>query len=107
METDDLSADRPFGELLKQLRIQQGLSLETLAAKVGKTKGYLSLVENGRRAPSPALIERLATIFGGDLNDWMFLAVEREKLKETLGKYPEQVRRFLRTEARQRKSERR
>ncbi|MFE6306789.1 helix-turn-helix domain-containing protein [Nocardiopsis sp. NPDC057823] len=41
-----------FGEELRRLRTQAGLSLNELAGKVHYSKGYLSRLENGRQAPS-------------------------------------------------------
>lgn len=41
-----------FGEMLRQLRTQRGLSLSELARAIHYNKGYLSRVENGLRVPS-------------------------------------------------------
>jgi transcriptional regulator with XRE-family HTH domain len=93
----DLPGERSFGDLVKSRRLARGLTIEQLAALVGKSKAYLCLVENGKREPTPALIERLADLFGGDLNDWKFLGLERDRLRQTLDQYPTQVQKFLRT----------
>jgi transcriptional regulator with XRE-family HTH domain len=45
---------------LRQARLRAGLTQARLAASVGVSQGYLSLLESGRRAPSPALARRLA-----------------------------------------------
>ena len=86
-----------FGELVRTRRRQKGLTIEQLATLVGKSKTYMSFVENGKREPTPRLIERLADILGGDLSDWKFLGLERNRLQRTLAEYPAQVEKFLRS----------
>ena len=49
-----------FGQRLRHLRRERGLTLDALGAKVGKPAPFLSLVENGRREPRLSLIEALA-----------------------------------------------
>lgn len=49
-----------FGERLRHLRRQRGLTLDALGRKVGKPAPYLSLVENGRREARLSLIDALA-----------------------------------------------
>jgi HTH-type transcriptional regulator, competence development regulator len=93
----DLPADKSFGELVRTRRLARELTIDQLAGLVGKSKAYLCLVENGKREPTPALIERLAELFGGDLNDWKFLGLEQNRLRQTLDQYPTQVQKFLRT----------
>jgi transcriptional regulator with XRE-family HTH domain len=84
---------------VKSRRLERGLTIEHLARLAGKSKAYLCLVENGKREPTPALIERLAEIFGENLNDWKFLGLERDRLQRTLDEYPAQVQKFFRTMA--------
>ncbi|MBW4719707.1 helix-turn-helix domain-containing protein [Saccharothrix obliqua] len=47
-------------ERLRYLRVISRRSVTALAAEVGCTKGALSAIENGHRAPSPDLLGRLA-----------------------------------------------
>ena len=49
---------------LRSLRQQHDLSLDTLAAKTGLTKGFLSLVERGLKAPSISTLMSLSQAFG-------------------------------------------
>jgi predicted transcriptional regulator/DNA-binding XRE family transcriptional regulator len=59
-----------FGQRLRHLRRERGLTLEALGEKVGKTAPYLSLIENGRREARLSLIEALADaldVGAGDL----------------------------------------
>jgi len=61
-----------FKERLRDLRTSHGLSLETLAQKTGLTKGFLSLVERGLKAPSISTLLRLSETYNvsvGDLLD--------------------------------------
>ena len=44
-----------FGEMLRSLRAQRGLSLSDLALKVHFSKGYLSNVERGKKPPTEVL----------------------------------------------------
>ncbi|MEA2900562.1 MAG: family transcriptional regulator, fatty acid utilization regulator [Actinomycetota bacterium] len=49
-----------FGQRLRHLRRERGLTLDALGGKVGKAGSYLSLVENGHREVRLSLIEALA-----------------------------------------------
>lgn len=49
-----------FGERLRHLRRERGLTLDALGEKVGRSAPYLSLVENGRREARLSLIDALA-----------------------------------------------
>jgi transcriptional regulator with XRE-family HTH domain len=50
-----------FGERLRALREQRGISQMALAQKVGVEQPYISLVENGKQEPCLRNIEALAT----------------------------------------------
>ncbi|MBS0219665.1 MAG: helix-turn-helix domain-containing protein [Proteobacteria bacterium] len=61
-----------FSERLRELRTRHGLSLEMLAQKTGLTKGFLSLVERGLKAPSISTLLKLSETYNvsvGDLLD--------------------------------------
>jgi transcriptional regulator with XRE-family HTH domain len=50
-----------FGEKLRQLRIQRGFTLDTLADRVGSTKAYVWQLENKKVArPSADLLLKIA-----------------------------------------------
>jgi transcriptional regulator with XRE-family HTH domain len=53
---------------LRALRTEKGLTLEALAALSGFTKGYLSRIENGGKAPPIASLARIARALGQDLS---------------------------------------
>ena len=58
---------KEFGARLRQWRIQAGLSLRELAARVGVNFTSLSKIENGTaRPPSEDVIHRLATVLSAD-----------------------------------------
>jgi transcriptional regulator with XRE-family HTH domain len=60
---------RVFGQRLRHLRRQQGLTLEALGQKVGRPSSYLSQVENGHREPRLSTIHDLAGALGCDPRD--------------------------------------
>lgn len=56
-----------FGKRLRELRKERGITLETLASKIGSSKGYLSGIENEKVAPpTEKFVRKLARIFGLD-----------------------------------------
>ncbi len=52
-----------LNERLRALRLEQELSLDALASKAGVTKGFLSLVERGLKAPSISTLMALSRAF--------------------------------------------
>src|SRR3954466_10771064 len=47
----------PFGERLRALRTERGMTLKAMAAALGLSPAYLSALEHGRRGrPTPALV---------------------------------------------------
>lgn len=55
---DESSIAKDFGEQLKKLRTQQGISQEKLAHKTGLHPTYISHLETGKKQPT------LSTIIG-------------------------------------------
>jgi transcriptional regulator with XRE-family HTH domain len=53
-----------LSERLRTLRTARELSLEAIAGKSGLTKGFLSLVERGLKAPSISSLLRLSHAYG-------------------------------------------
>jgi transcriptional regulator with XRE-family HTH domain len=71
-----------FGEKLKQLRSQRGLSLRALADEIdGISYSYISLVEHGERQPNAELIFRVSKFFG--ISADVLLDDEREVGEDT------------------------
>ncbi len=52
-----------FGNTLKKLRLQAGLTQKQLADKMGLTKAVISYYELQERYPSPEVLIKLASIF--------------------------------------------
>ena len=69
----DNSSEARIGEVLRRLREEQGLSLRTLAVRVGFSASFLSQVENGAVSPSISSLERIAGELGVTLAD-LFVA---------------------------------
>jgi transcriptional regulator with XRE-family HTH domain len=64
-----------FGELLRRLRQEQGLSLRIVAKKLGTQKGYLSGIENGKvNPPSAKLVKKIAALYRQDEKSLLRLA---------------------------------
>lgn len=52
-----------FGAKLKQLRLEEGLTQQQLADRIGVTKSVISYYELQERYPSPEVLTKLASIF--------------------------------------------
>ena len=57
-----------FGQILKQLRRERGLSQDELAAKLGTTKQVISRYENGQRVPRLSVVSEYARKLGVPLS---------------------------------------
>jgi transcriptional regulator with XRE-family HTH domain len=56
-----------FGDVVKKLRKEKGLTLETVAEKIGSHKGYVSGIENDKvNPPSVKIIKKYARLFRQD-----------------------------------------
>ncbi len=56
-----------YGDLVKRLRKQKGMTLEGVAKKIGSHKGYVSGIENGKvNPPSVKIIRKFAKLFAQD-----------------------------------------
>lgn len=54
----------PFGEKIRKLRAERGISLKQMAAAVGVSSAYLSALEHGKRGrPSWYLLQRIIAYF--------------------------------------------
>ena len=52
-----------FGVTLKKLRLQEGLTQQQLADRLGVTKSVVSYYELQERYPSPEVLTKLASVF--------------------------------------------
>jgi transcriptional regulator with XRE-family HTH domain len=70
--SQDISAAQDDEEVvcqrLRMARIEHGLTLDALAEKSGFTKGYLSKIENGKKAPPIGSLARIARAMGMELS---------------------------------------
>jgi transcriptional regulator with XRE-family HTH domain len=59
---EDSSLAKSFGQALRQLRLERGLSQEELGFESGYHRTYISLLERGKKSPSLKTIFRLAKV---------------------------------------------
>lgn len=52
-----------FGDRLRDLRIEKGLTQKELASLIGCQNSIISFYENGDRFPTPEVIIKLAAVF--------------------------------------------
>ena len=65
-----------FGSILKKLRLQEGLSQQQLADRLGVTKSVISYYELHERYPSPEVLIKLSSIF--HVSTDFLLGIERK-----------------------------
>ena len=66
----------PFGQKVRELRAERGISLKTMAADLEISAAYLSALEHGHRGlPSAALVIQICEYFGLIWDD--FEAIQR------------------------------
>src|SRR2546429_7291456 len=74
---DAVDVQKSFGAEVKRRRMQLGISQEELAERASLHRTYVSDVEAGKRNPSLASIQRLATALGAPLSA-VFCAAEKD-----------------------------
>ena len=97
--TDDLLKDAStFGEVVRTLRIKQGLTLRQLASEVGVSAPFLSDVEHGRRSTEKlaelakalrvdlAVLKKFDSRLSPDLKKWI---ASNPDIKQQLESYRE------------------
>ena len=72
-----------FGNRLKELRLQAGLTQKQLADQLNITKSVVSFYELRERTPSPEVLIKLATIF--HVSTDYLLGIERSKSVDITG----------------------
>ena len=68
---------RRFGALVRQLRLEKGMSQERLAELCGLHRNYIGAIERAERTPSIVTAEKLAKALDLSLSG-LFLKLERE-----------------------------
>lgn len=58
-----------IGRILKQKRIERGMTQQELAEAIGTDKGNLSKIENGKRNPTAKTLLKITKILGYELKD--------------------------------------
>jgi transcriptional regulator with XRE-family HTH domain len=53
-----------LGKKIKLVRVRKGLTQDSLAARSGLTKSYISLLEAGKKVPAISTLSRIAVAFG-------------------------------------------
>jgi transcriptional regulator with XRE-family HTH domain len=56
-----------IGKKIHHIRLQNKLTLQEIAQRTGFTKGYLSLIEKGKKSPPIATLSKIARAFGVDI----------------------------------------
>ena len=74
MAGEDLT--RRFGTLVRQLRLERGMSQERLAELCGLHRNYIGAIERAERTPSIVTADKLASALGNTLSSF-FSELER------------------------------
>ena len=69
-----------LGKRIKEYRMKRGLTLQEMEEKTGFTKGYLSKVENTKKAPPISTLIVLAKALGISLSEILGETEERNKI---------------------------
>lgn len=59
---------KKFNNILKSLRIREGLTQDDLAKKLGVSRSTISMYERGEREPELEVLEAIADFFNVDMN---------------------------------------
>jgi transcriptional regulator with XRE-family HTH domain len=79
-----------FGEKLRKLRNQHGMSLRQLAAALGlSVHGYIAQIERGERQPTPELIVKIARLFHVSADRLMMDELELEDSQDSPQEKPD------------------
>ena len=78
-----------FGNKLKKLRLQAGLTQKQLAERIGVTKSVISFYELRERTPSPDILIKLSNVF--HVTTDYLLGIERERVLDVSDLTSEQI----------------
>lgn len=89
---------KPFGQLLRETRVEKGYTLRKFAEAVGVSPTYLSQVEQGNVDPPTAeRVRKMAELLGQNADEWISLAGRvPEDIPGILQKQPTQLPTLLR-----------
>lgn len=80
--------DIDFGKKLKELRIKEGFTQQTLANRLGISKSVVSYYELHERTPSPDIIKKLSSIF--HVSSDYLLGIDKTETIDVTGLTPEE-----------------
>ncbi len=60
---------KKFGQRVKQLRKEKGLTQEDLAFKIGVDRSYMGFIERGEKNPTLKNIDKISNAFGLSLGE--------------------------------------
>ena len=63
-----------FGQYVRRVRQEKGMTLEALADEVGLANTYVGQIERGQRNPTLGVVERVAAALGTDALSLLRLA---------------------------------
>ena len=91
-----------FGTRLRELRLEQDITLRDFARRLGVTPTYISQIEQEYcKPPKSNVVEKMATILGQDTDQFLTLAGRLpEDLCEVIRTHPASMVTFLRSAAR-------
>ena len=72
-----------FGEVLQTLRLQQGLTQDQLAEKVGTERSHISALERAEKGPALATLFSLANGLGMPASELIRFVENKLKSKQT------------------------
>lgn len=75
-----MQAEKAFGEVLRELRLERQLSQEALALEAGVQRNYVSLLERGMNSASINILFKLSPILGVTVSQLMSQVEERMQL---------------------------
>ena len=86
-----------LGEIIRNLRIEKGVSLKKMAPEIEIEYTYLSKIENGYIVPSAEVVNRIAEYFNYNQDELMMLADRiPPDIREILRNNPKEALDFLR-----------
>lgn len=80
------SIEEAFGETLRELRKEKGLSQEELAHESGLDRTFISLLERGKRQPSLGTIINISSSLGIEADRLVFTTVSKMRANHTINK---------------------
>ena len=60
---------KQLGQNMKRIRAKKGMSQSDIARALGVDRGYISNIENGKKNPTIATIQKLANALGVSANE--------------------------------------